>query len=189
MTNQLAQATDEILIQLSQQGQTAAYGELYQRYMENIYKYIYYRLRDEHDAEDLTETVFFKAWQALPTYEQTGVPFLAWLYRIAHNLLMDHHRKQALHQHRLPQIYAESAFIDTDNTAELDENLSTADDEQKLFAAVATLDPLHQTVLLLRFVQGLEHEAVAQIVNRTAGAVRVIQHRALKILRDKLTKP
>lgn len=186
MTNQLAQATDEMLIQLSQKGQTAAYGELYQRYMENIYKYIYYRLHDEHEAEDLTETVFFKAWQAMPTYEQTGVPFLAWLYRIAHNLLMDHHRKQALQQRSLPQIYAESALVDT---AELDDHLNATDNEQNLLAAVATLDPLYQTVLLLRFVQGLEHEDVAQIVNRTAGAVRVIQHRALKILRDKLTKP
>jgi RNA polymerase sigma-70 factor, ECF subfamily len=183
MPHPLANVPDEMLIRLAQAGQTAAFGQLYERHMESIYKYLFYRLRDEHESEDLTETVFIKAWQALHGYQQTDVPFLAWLYRIAHNLLMDHHRKQALHQRSLPRLFHESSLVDTN---ELDEIMVQDDRETELIAAVQQLEPIQRDVLLLRFVQGLEHEEVARILNRTSGAVRVIQHRALKALREKL---
>jgi RNA polymerase sigma-70 factor (ECF subfamily) len=183
MPHPLADTPDEMLIRLAQTGQTAAFGQLYERHMDSIYKYFFYRLKEEHEAEDLTENVFVKAWQALPNYEQTEVPFLAWLYRIAHNLLMDYHRRHSLHQRSLPRLFHESSLVDTD---ELDQIMVQGEHETELIAAVQLLDPVQQDVLLLRFVQGLEHEEVARILNRTAGAVRVIQHRALKALREKL---
>ena len=186
MPQQLADIPDEQLIRLAQKGHTAAFGQLYERHMDSIYKYFFYRLRDQHEAEDLTENVFVKAWHALPRYEPTKVPFLAWLYRIAHNLLMDYHRKQALQQRSLPQFFHDNDLIDT---AELDSELVQTEDIQRLLTAVDQLEPLQQEVLLLRFVQGLEHEEVARLLNRTAGAIRVIQHRALKALRDKWASP
>jgi RNA polymerase sigma-70 factor (ECF subfamily) len=73
-------------------GDREAFGTLYERYLTIIYRYVFYRLGDEHDAEDLTEMVFVRAWEALGRYRTTEAPFSAWLYRIAHNLLIDQHR-------------------------------------------------------------------------------------------------
>lgn len=185
MQKRLTDETDEHLIELAQQGHTAAYGVLYDRYLTPIYNYIFYRVGHVHEAEDLAETVFFKAWQALDQYQITAVPFLAWLYRIARNVLTDSHRRQALSERTLPQISYESPLVDD---ASLDQRLIHEQDVKQLLAAVRELEQIQQDVILLRFVQGLDHEETAQIVNRTVGAVRVIQHRALKALREKFNK-
>src|SRR4051794_40047669 len=82
------------IIRQAQNGSQAAYGELYQRHFGAIQQYIDKRVDGSYDAEDLTQTVFLKAWQALRDYQPTATPFRAWLYRIAHNAVIDHYRSQ-----------------------------------------------------------------------------------------------
>ena len=87
-----AEISEHDLISRAQKGDAEAYGDLYEHYLDTIYRYIYYRVHNHQDAEDLTETVFLKAWQSLPNYRIGKTPFVAWIYRIAHNMVIDHHR-------------------------------------------------------------------------------------------------
>src|ERR1051325_1346317 len=84
--------TEARLVQRAVAGDREAFGDLYERHLAAIYRYIFYRVGEAREAEDLTETVFLKAWQALNGYRPTEAPFAVWLYRIAHNLLVDRHR-------------------------------------------------------------------------------------------------
>src|SRR5688572_18495502 len=85
---------DGLLIKRAVEGDAEAFGILYVRYMDAIYRYIFFRIHEEAEAEDLTEEVFIRAWEALPNYQLGQFPFTSWLYRIAHNLVIDHHRKR-----------------------------------------------------------------------------------------------
>src|SRR5512137_2072325 len=87
-----SQPPEEDLIARAVQGDADAFGDLYERYLARIYRYTFYRVNDVADAEDLTEVVFLKAWKALGDYRAGVVPFGAWLYRIAHNVIIDRHR-------------------------------------------------------------------------------------------------
>jgi RNA polymerase sigma-70 factor (ECF subfamily) len=160
-------------------GNREAFGDLYERHLAAIYRYVFYRVGDRRDAEDLTETVFVKAWEALDRYRPTEAPFTAWLYRIAHNLLIDAHRTRrpmdALTDH-----YPDSAY-GPEHTVAAREQAAT------VTQALAQLEPVHQQVLSLRFLGDLSHAETAQIVGKTEGAIRVIQHRALQVLRQLLT--
>jgi len=84
---------ERALLNASIEGDSEAFEALYLQYMEKIYRYIFFRVGDEAQAEDMTEEVFVKAWEALPKYKLGEHPFSSWLYRIAHNLLVDHYRR------------------------------------------------------------------------------------------------
>ncbi len=171
-------SSDDELIIRAQQGDKHAFGELYERYLPPIYNFIIYRVGNTHEAEDLAETVFVKAWQALGRYQIKGVPFLAWLYRIARNLVTDYHRANSV-QH-----------VNLDTQLHLPDVEAIPEDQavitmqfEKVMQRMTELDPLYQDVLMLRFVQGLSHAEVAEVLDRSQGAVRVLQHRALQAIR------
>jgi RNA polymerase sigma-70 factor (ECF subfamily) len=171
------QTEDEaILIQKATNGHADSFGQLYEIHLTAIYQYIAYRVSSVHDAEDLTETVFLKAWQALESYETQKVPFVAWLYRIAHNTVIDFYRTSK-----------ESQGLETVQN-KMDERLSVEqltvknDESRQLTEAMRKLSDLHQHVIVLRFLKGLPHSEVAEILGRKVEAVRVLQHRALKEL-------
>ena len=84
--------TESELVALAVRRDAAAFGQLYQIHLDSIYRYIYYRVGNAAEAEDLTEQVFLKAWEHIAAYDQRGLPFAAWLYRVAHNLVVDYHR-------------------------------------------------------------------------------------------------
>ena len=101
---------DRLLLKYAQQGQVDAFGVLYERHAAVIFRYLYAHLGSRQDAEDLTSDVFLRAWQALPTYNERGAPFRAFLFRIAHNALVDHYRQQK----RNPSVPLEETRVSTD---------------------------------------------------------------------------
>ncbi len=178
-----ASRSESALIERAIAGDPDAFGELYQRHMDAIYRYVYFRVGEANDAEDLTEQVFLKAWEALPDYKQRGHPFTSWLYRIAHNAVVDHHRR------RRPMVSTpilENREWKSDNPGTLDQIIE-AEEAETLAAAVAKLPEDQQQVIILRFVEGLKHTDVARIIEKSEGACRVIQHRALNALHQLLT--
>ncbi len=182
MTPQPIGPSDDELIVRARRGDTAAFGDLYERYLHTIYRYVLYRVSDVAEAEDLTETTFLKAWQALADYRMRDVPFNAWLYRIAHNVIVDQHRarKETLSLDQHVEI--------RDETAGPEDRLGWHESVQSLTLALQQLSPAYQQVLALRFISGLSHAETGRVLGRSEEAVRVLQHRALNTLRTLLHK-
>lgn len=170
---------EKYLIEKAIAGDSNAFGELYSLHLNAIYRYIYFRIGEQHDAEDLTENVFLKAWEALPGYKQLGSPFSSWLYRIAHNIVVDYHRKI-----KPVPVSSEDGLLE-DQVDELTNTLRTvieAEQLRELAKAISQLNNEQQNVIILRFVEGLSHAEIAQIIGKNEGTCRMIQHRALVTL-------
>lgn len=152
-----------------------AFALLYDRYVNQIYRYIYYKVRTTAQAEDLTAQVFLKAWERIGKYRISEHPFAAWLYRIAHNTVVDYFR-------------TDHAAVPIDDLPLEDPSLSPEDiAEQHLTSemvnrAIHQLTDEQQEVIILRFLEGYSTEQVAQMVGKEPGAVRALQHRALGAL-------
>jgi RNA polymerase sigma-70 factor, ECF subfamily len=170
--------TEAQLVERALGGNREAFGDLYERHLPAIYRYIFYRTGEATEAEDLTETVFLKAWQAFGTYKPSEVAFIGWLYRIAHNLLVDRYRTKR------PEARVNDDERDSAHSSNPEAEALRKESTAHLALAVSQLDPLYQEVLALRFISGLSHAETAQIIGRNEGGVRVIQHRALALLRD-----
>jgi RNA polymerase sigma-70 factor (ECF subfamily) len=159
-------------------GDAAAFGALYDRYVEAVYRYVFYRVRNDADAEDLVSDVFMRALRAIPRYEPR-VAFLAWLYRIARNAVIDRARRSRT------QISFEDALAHpgADQVVEPDATILALSDKEAVRAALAKLTPLQQEVIVLRFVEGYSTHEIADLVGKREGTVRGIQFRALEALR------
>ena len=155
-----------------------ALAEIYEQHIDSIYRYIYIRVRNQADAEDLTGQVFLKMIDALPGYRLRGVPFSTWLYRIAHNLVVDRYRRSA----RLPLELSEQ-LPDTGPLGAPEVMLQIGEDRRRLAAALSHLTDDQRQLILLRFIENREVEQIARIMNRTHGAIHAMQHRALASLR------
>jgi RNA polymerase sigma-70 factor (ECF subfamily) len=171
--------SEKILIDRAIAGDANAFGELYTRHLDPIYRYIFFRVGEQEEAEDLTETVFLKAWEAIPGYKDFGNPFSSWLYRIAHNMVVDFHRKIKTVPNRL----------EADEPIEIvDESLNTlgmvieAEQYVELGKAIAQLTAEQQQVIVLRFIEDMSHAEIAKIIGKNEGTCRMIQHRALVAL-------
>jgi RNA polymerase sigma-70 factor (ECF subfamily) len=159
---------------------TGAFGELYERHVRRIYNYIYYRTGNHQDAEDLTARVFQRALRHVANFEDKGVPFSAWLYRIAHNLVANWHRDRS----RRPVIPLEDhvAVGETGNHPEAE---AIVEEEQRmLLQAVRRLPDDRQELLILKFVERLSNAEVGEIMGRTEGAIKSLYHRTLNALRE-----
>ncbi|MCL4499073.1 MAG: sigma-70 family RNA polymerase sigma factor [Chloroflexi bacterium] len=169
--------TDEgSLVERAVRREADAFGQLYECHVDRIYRYVYYRVGSSSEAEDLTEQVFLKAWEAIDRYQHRGTPFAAWLYRLAHNLVVDHYRGKRI---TAPlEDVGESEEPSVDVSLEVEESLEA----EEVRAALSQLNPEHQQLLILRFIEGLSHAEAAEIIGKSEGAARVIQHRALQAL-------
>ncbi len=172
---------DSALIARAQRGEAEAFGELYERYLDPIYRYLHSWVGNSGDAEDLTETVFLRSFQALPRYQDRGLPFSAFLYRVARNVLVDHHR-----QRRVEEPIEESDH-QGGGPRELDEALIHRERTAAVRKALASLPPDYGEVIRLRLLLGLPTGTVAAWMGRSEAAARVLLFRALKALRQKLT--
>ncbi len=150
-----------------------AFARLYDRFVDKIYKYIYYKVGAKSDAEDLTAQVFLKAWEAIGKYRVTERPFSAWLYRIAHNLVVDHFRTKR------DAVPIEEATRLEEKQADLDDLTEAHLTAETLQRAINRLTHDQQQVIILRFLEGYSTEQVAVIMGKGQGAVRTLQHRAL----------
>jgi RNA polymerase sigma-70 factor (ECF subfamily) len=163
-----------------------AFGRLYDQYVERVYRYAYRRLGTHPEAEDLTAQVFHRALEALPQYEWRGLPFGAWLFRIAHNLVVDRHRARAAAPAAslddLVAVGAEPA-ADTPTAAEA---LEAQEAGLAAWAAVKRLPPMQQRAVVLRFARDLSHAEVGAIIGRSETATKQLIYRAMLSLRARM---
>ena len=169
---------------LAAQRDRAAFAALYRRYVERVYGYCFYLLGDHHDAEDATERTFVAALGAIERYRDEGATFRSWLFRIAHNQLANALRARGRDRtaplDALPEMGA--------NEHDPGRLAGIADDARRLRAAMGRLSDDRRQVVVLRFVDGLTTSEVAAVLGRSAGAVRVLQHRALRDLAEDLER-
>jgi RNA polymerase sigma-70 factor (ECF subfamily) len=159
-----------------------AFGELYERHVRRIYNYIYYRSGNHHDAEDLTARVFQRAMRHVGSYEDQGVPFSAWLYRIAHNLVANWHRDRS----RRPVVSLEDHVIVSKESNQPETEAIAEEERRKLLAIVRLLAPDRQQLLILKFVERLSNAEIGEIMGRTEGAIKSLYHRTLIALREEI---
>jgi RNA polymerase sigma-70 factor (ECF subfamily) len=161
-----------------------AFGVLYERYVRQIYNYIYYRTGNPQDAEDLTARVFQRAGQHLSRYMDRGLPFSAWLYRIAHNVVANWHRDEGRRQ-ALPL----NGVALNDLQAEAPEETYVDQHERELLLrAIRRLPGERQQLLILKFVEQMSNVEIGLVMNRSEGAVKSLYHRTLLALRDELAR-
>jgi RNA polymerase sigma-70 factor (ECF subfamily) len=173
---------DAELIKKAQAGEVDAYGELYKRYIDIIFRYLRSRVPDEQTAEDLTETVFVRAFERIDGYKDRGHPFSTYLYRVARNQLVDFYRGQK-HEDEIDQ----AAVVES---AEMgpEAQLEWGDRRRELLEALGQLPSDYQEVIRLRILLELPTPTAAQWMERSEGATRVLLHRALKTLKDLLER-
>jgi RNA polymerase sigma-70 factor, ECF subfamily len=177
--------SDEEALARVAQGEAEAFGVLYERYVTRIYNYIYYRTGNPLEAEDLTARVFHRAMDHVATYKNMGVPFSAWLYRIAHNLVANWYRDNTRRKEvpledttPLPghhSDYPESALVETQEL-------------EKLMGVIRRFPAERQQLLILKFVEGLSNTEIGIIMARSEGAIKSLYHRTLTALREELEK-
>lgn len=175
----LTKLDDSELVELAKASKEA-FGVLYERYVDKIYRYIYYRTGNHHDAEDLTAGVFFRAMGHIENYTERGVPFQAWLYRIAHNLVANWHRDQGRRKIiPLDEFVGGKLSFDAPDAASEDK-----EEREQLMAAIDRLPEERQQLILLKFIAQLSNAEVGEILGRTEGAIKSLYHRTLITLRD-----
>ena len=169
------------LILKAQHGDAAAIGAIYRSFHLGIYRYLFYRVADHQTAEDLTSEVFIRMIKSLPKYQVRGIPFQAWLYRIARNLVIDHSRRNGKYRQVLIQ---ENLVANTpDPEAEAERSIESA----MLKRALTRLNKEQQDVVLLRFVVCLPIADTALVLKKSHNAVKGLQRRGLANLREQLS--
>jgi RNA polymerase sigma-70 factor, ECF subfamily len=161
-----------------------AFGQLYERYANRIYNYIYYRTSNQADAEDLTARVFMRAMKHIPNFEYQGVPFSAWLYRIAHNLVANYHRDRS--RRKIVALEDIIPWYADDEGPEFVAQLM--EDKEHLLAAMHRLPADRQELLFLKFVERLTNAEIGDIMGRTEGAIKSLYHRTLLSLREEMAR-
>ena len=165
------------------QGDDAAFGNIYEQYVSRIYNYIFYRVGNANDAEDLTAKVFLRAYTHIGKYNQRGLPFSAWLYRIAHNLVANWYRDNS----RRKDISLDEPLHLIDNRTNLPEHeLILIEERDRLLEVIHKLPINRQELLILKFVDGLSNAEIGEVLGRTEGAVKSLYHRTLLGIRDEL---
>ena len=155
----------------------SAFAELYDRHVVRVYRHIYYLVGDAREAEDLTAQTFLKAWEAIGRYKERGAPIVAWLLRISHNLTVSYLRSKRDHSE------LDDTYVDQKRAGNPEEVLDQSSDERSVREAVMQLRDEQRQVIMLRFVEEMGYQEVAQVIGKSVPAVRVIQHRALGNLR------
>ena len=171
------------LIELAKED-PVAFGVLYERYVDRIYSYIYYRTGNQQDAEDLTARTFHKALDHIKRFNNRGVPFSAWLYRIAHNLVANWHRDRGRRRELAleDQAYVPYGSGNPERLAEASEA------REALLSAIRRLPDDRQQLILLKFSDALPNAQIGVIMGRSEGAIKSLYHRTLLALREDLQK-
>ncbi|MEJ2709386.1 MAG: sigma-70 family RNA polymerase sigma factor [Anaerolineales bacterium] len=180
----MPELSDSAALARAAQGDKEAFGVLYERYVDRIYTYIYYRTGNSFDAEDLTARVFLRALRHIPKYQDRGLPFSAWLYRIAHNLVANWHRDNSRRTH----IPLRDGNFDY-SQAELPENeVLRIEEREKLMEVIRGLPQDRQQLLIHKFLDHYSNAEIGQIMDRTEGAIKSLYHRTLLALRDEFDR-
>ena len=166
------------LVERARHGDANAFGALYDRFQPEIVRYLTHRVGNADTAEDLAQQVFLKAWQAIPRYESRGVPFKAWLYRMAHNQMVDYFRTR--------RVTTDLEGVDPPVEAEAETIVLTAEMHAALQRVLGRLSEDHRQVLTLRFLMEKSAREIGEIMGRKEVTVRGLQMRALQALRHEI---
>jgi RNA polymerase sigma-70 factor (ECF subfamily) len=177
-----AEFNEEEVLSSASSGDREAFGVLYEHYIERIFNYVYYRTGNLHDAEDLTARVFQRAMNHIRNYTDRGVPFSAWLYRIAHNLVANWHRDRSRRQ----EIPLNDLPVLPSKDDRPEATLVRSQEQDALLKLIRQLPPERQSLLILKFVENMSNVEIGQIMGRSEGAVKSLYHRTLLSLRDDL---
>jgi len=164
------------LVDQAKSGNPEAFAKLYDAYVERVTRYVYFRVSEASDTEDLVSQVFLKAWENLERYKMGSSPFIAWLYTIARNLVIDHYRTK---KNALP---LEEAIAFPSDMEMRDEEAQTRFDLQAMRDALQFLTSDQQQALILKYIAGLPNDSIAKIMNKQEGTIRGLQMRALQTL-------
>ena len=176
-------ADERQLVLQAQDGDAEAFGRIYDGYVERIYRFVFFRVDDQQTAEDITSQVFLKAWSNLDRFEFTRTPYIAWLYTIAHNTVIDHYRTRKV------TTALEDVQLSQPDDAEAVENQIDLTVEMKTIkAAMQSLTEDQQQVLHLRFIEGMSNTEIAQQLGKREGAIRALQMRGLQALAKQLAE-
>jgi len=173
---------EDTLVQRAIGHDADAFGKLYDMHVDRVYRHIYYRVANKTDAEDLTQQVFVKAWEAIGRYKKTASPFVAWLMTISHNLVVDFYRTKKDRAYLEVEVLADGSASNPEQAAE------AGFEQQRLRRAILQLGGDEQKVVMLRFIEGFEFAEIASLLSKKEGNVRVILHRALVKLRTIVEK-
>ena len=170
---------EDKLIHDAVKGEASAFGSLYDHYQPKIYRFVMIKVSQREEAEDLPHQVFLHAFEHIGRYEDVGFPFSSWLYRIARNQIIDHYRTKRVH---LPiDDMDENRFAaDPGHEAALDAAFTL----ERVQSAIRRLKPEYQDVLIMRFIEELSIKETAHALEKTEGAVKLMQHRAMKQLKS-----
>jgi RNA polymerase sigma-70 factor (ECF subfamily) len=176
-----AVGADAALVRAAQAGDARAFGELYERYRQPLYRYCLARSNSPHEAEDLVSDVFLRAMESLARYRDQGLPFIAFLYRVARNAAVDRHRKDK----------GSSLFdmtIEPRSSVDVEGDAARASDMDTVLGALRKIKPEYREVILLRFVEGYSAADVAKLLDKAEKAIWNLQQRGLERLRHELQR-
>jgi len=182
MLEENSDLSEEVILINAAKTDPQAFGLLYERYVDRIYNYIYFRVGSVTDAEDLTAKVFFKALRNIGSYRHMGLPFSAWLYRIAHNLVANYHRDRSKTQ----EISIENLVVEDTSRISAPEHLLEIQQENTyLMGLINDLSPQKRELIILKYVHKLSNEEIGQIFGKTEGAIKSLYHRTLVELKER----
>jgi RNA polymerase sigma-70 factor (ECF subfamily) len=173
------------LVSKAKKGDKSAFDQIYEHHIVPIFRYIYFRVKSREDAEDLTQTVFLKAWNAIPCFQKQANPFSSWLYKIAKNTVIDYYKKKQ-------EITLNKAIEDLkqikDEESDLAEIIEEKERAKIIRQTIYCLSEDQQEVIILKFIESLSNKEIAKLLGKSEDAVRALQYRGLKALRGKLEK-
>jgi RNA polymerase sigma-70 factor (ECF subfamily) len=175
---------DAVLVRAVRKGHSQAFAALYDRYFDAIYRYVFFRVADQADAEDLTQRIFLNLLEAIRNDRSAINELKPYLYRSAHNLVVDHYRRQKPVPTNRISFHSEEAETAPDHDPLPEEQVTNKFEHVRIARALAQMDITDQQVLTCRFINNLNSKETAQIMGITEGHLRVLQFRALKKLRE-----
>ncbi len=171
---------EESLVRRAKQRDQKAFAQLYEEHFDRIYRYVALRIGDKTEAEDMTQQVFLSAFQSISSFKWKGIPFAAWLFRIAHNRVVDYLRRKK----KQAAVLLDESLVSSDSSPQLMAEHSL--DIEQLLLATRRLTEAQREVISLRFASGLSVAQVAKIMDKSQGAVKALQHSAIVALRKVL---
>jgi len=170
----------ENLVTQAISGDVEAFGELYTNHVTKIYRYVYYNVHDKEHAEDITQEVFLKAWKAIGSCRGKEKTFSSWLYRIAHNLIVDKLRKSQKQSSREAEL--------PEDIRDTSDRMEISLEQRDLLKVIDVLPPNQRQVIVMKFIEEMDNREIAETMGKSTGAIRILQMRALETLRKTLGK-
>jgi RNA polymerase sigma-70 factor (ECF subfamily) len=169
---------EKVLVRKAKAGDSDAFAELYQLYHPKIYRYVFFRVPTAAVAEDITAEVFVRLVERIDDFTYRGRPLLAWLYTIARNLVADYHRRQG----RSDFVPLDDRLVSDSDHGNPVYNAEVSLLQQRMADALEELTEDQRQVVILRFFEEMDNRSVAELLGKTVGAVKALQHRAIRAL-------